>query len=1025
MVQNKNWQNRVESAQTRRTEAKQRKQQRENKGVYKAQVLELFSFLDRHNDKLLREWRDEPVVIHLWTDSRPEGDDYEQNGGYDGNACKKKMRRRSVSFSEASTPSPGKKIRGRSSSFNELQAGSKRGKGRSSSFSETHAPGSGKFSGRSRSTSQTSLHDSEENAPLLCRRHFFTGKCSATSGKGGRKGGAGCGYCAHVHFQGYHQTLANVVLSGSHNGQAADGTTGRLNVAKCILSEASDAAVSALDAAEDADTSAADAIGMIYHLPVGGDADERKEVADVTRLSAAISKSLSRKNCSIGSVVYVTLNNILLFDRHRDGLFLSEEELQSVLYGNGNKWRSMSSLSEHSEQEQSVRDRGQNPAKFEPSATSLPGQILEFIVTFLPDAGMAAMALVCQDWYDEIGQTSPELWRHLLERRSWPGPTKIPPPMQEVEIVSDDSIKSTPKELHRDAFISHYGVLRDVNAIKRALYALNGPGESVGEKEAIVQEFYKRRGAPQYPNGCIGVRIWSPTRVLGAFHYDCTLRLFEAVAKRTMTESSCSHGCREVVCVRAAPFPISKKRCYSLVAMDLDDDMVGCLCQARSSTRVSNEFFLTGVGREDFLCAGGGGSNDGAGPSELGNEVLVSMNVREAVLNFLLSCDEMDHRLLRLYDFLAEEEGDISEVDVSVTKNIVACGHGRFMLEVAISLPVLGSDDESDTVVTLLARKLFLVSAAAGAIVWMGDSVATGPLAHEEENVSLAGLRASPLGPRVDETLLTSCVAIASPGSPGILSIDIGQHGEVHSVQTTQAFGPSEFVLHGVVEEEREASAVHTSKRAVVMTSSDIVVGNNFCHTTEEDEVMQKCVVCFHPRSSQARSQVDARNVGSTLVLEGGREIVQMEVIRDKHVLAICRILQKGSDVGLHLTDTHPNALWLGNVDEQPNGLLYAVIIHVPTRMEIERVSLGDLSFVYPNDLPICFSAVGNCVAVGVACDGLILTGDDIRAVGESARRLSVDDKVRTEKRGKKKSKRKSNKGGKKDGFVRGRSMRG
>jgi hypothetical protein len=108
--------------------------------------------------------------------------------------------------------------------------------------------------------------------------------------------------------------------------------------------------------------------------------------------------------------------------------------------------------------------------------------------------------------------------------------------------------------------------------------------------------------------------------------------------------------------------------------------------------------------------------------------VLHVISIGEAVLNYLLSFEEADHRLLRLYDFLTDG-GDMSEVEILASHSIKACGYGRFLVEVSISIPSLELDEEEDIMI-LLDRKVILFSATAEAIVWMGESNPTDTSEH-------------------------------------------------------------------------------------------------------------------------------------------------------------------------------------------------------------------------------------------------------------------------------------------------------
>jgi hypothetical protein len=111
--------------------------------------------------------------------------------------------------------------------------------------------------------------------------------------------------------------------------------------------------------------------------------------------------------------------------------------------------------------------------------------------------------------------------------------------------------------------------------------------------------------------------------------------------------------------------------------------------------------------------------------------VLHVISIGEAVLNYLLSSEEADHRLLRLYDFLTDG-GDVSEVEILASHSIKACGYGRFLVEVSISIPSLELDEEEDIMI-LLDRKVILFSATAEAIVWMGESNPMDTLPRHED----------------------------------------------------------------------------------------------------------------------------------------------------------------------------------------------------------------------------------------------------------------------------------------------------
>jgi hypothetical protein len=82
---------------------------------------------------------------------------------------------------------------------------------------------------------------------------------------------------------------------------------------------------------------------------------------------------------------------------------------------------------------------------------------------------------------------------------------------------------------------------------------------------------------------------------------DCTLNLFDAA------ETSCGtyRRCRRRLSVSVAPFSTSKRNKSKLIAMDLDQHIIGCLFAVGSDDDPRK--WLGVVDRHDFLCAAGRG----------------------------------------------------------------------------------------------------------------------------------------------------------------------------------------------------------------------------------------------------------------------------------------------------------------------------------------------------------------------------------------------------------------------------------
>ena len=101
-----------------------------------------------------------------------------------------------------------------------------------------------------------------------------------------------------------------------------------------------------------------------------------------------------------------------------------------------------------------------------------------------------------------------------------------------------------------------------------------------------------------------------------------------------------------------------------------------------------------------------------------------------------------------------------------------------------------------------------------------------------------------------------------------------------------------------------------------------------------------------------------------------------MERIREEHVLLICNQVYEGDFDDPHLFR-----------HRRPAILSFANVIHVPTRQLIHRVQLPDdttrieLILYPPKSLVVCCG--GNTIGVGVWWKGVVMTGTDVRSVGD------------------------------------------
>lgn len=906
-------------------------------------------------------------TIHVWTDTIPSDsppilDLYEE----EEDILQQKLKRgRSGSFQETR--------RDRSDSFNEIQM-----RGRSGSFIDTPRKPRKSLEGGSGSGKKIHPRSKESIEPVdeescvsvhLCRAQFFTGKCDnfkLTCKKGVT--------CRHVHYAKHHKTLGEILSQGP----------------KDVLENAEN---SLANSTLDDDVEQAGGMDMMYYFPIKlGEACGNPEGEQNPLSGQVLSRALSDKSCSNASLVYVAYENELIFDRYQTGVIVPE---LAFVFGADRRGRSASAISELSEASEEADDGV--------DAEYTPAAVLEYILTFLPDTAVASMARVCTSWHNEIGKSSSHLWRHMLERRNWPFPVN--------ERNSDDS---------ENFFKLHYQVVRDVQAVKAALSTLLNPRRGVlDEVEMAYQSFSTRRTAPSEPNSCVAIEVWAPSEVLVAYSHDCTIRLFKTVAKGPTG----GRACRELISVCVNPYRKTTRKKARLVAMCLDVDTVGCLLQVQGGTKDEN-YILSIISRNDYLEAAGGDSSS-LGWSELDDGVLNVISVGEAVVNCLLSADEMDHRLLRLTDFM-NNGGEISDMEVLVSPSVIACGHGRFLIEVSISIPDFDAendDDEDDdpSSLIMLDRKLVIFSSTLGAIVWMGDSNPTQNLIPRRHDLLLSGVKHSS-----NYGTGHSVVAVSS-ASPTILWTEIDTSGQPSAMRHIQA---AEMARTDILSTPTNVAwELETGRlRPIALFPDEIVVVDVLFQERGDDSRDFRSIVSFYPRRLDGS---DDHVLYHTEVFDNCN-VLYMKRIRDEHVLLVCEELDRSHHASFHASsstvDEVRNARDDNDDDDDDevvrgarNICVNVLVLHVPTRHLIDRIRLPVDPRLLEN-LVVTFE--GDTIGVGVWWKGIIMTGADVRAVGSSKYQSNDEEGSNSKNSSAKKKKRLAKKESTKGRAFRGKGMR-
>jgi len=546
------------------------------------------------------------ITIDIWTDTRPESRfEYLPQKQHDDD---------NVDFNDSDEDyDNGRKV-GKGGRFkgNKMVKGKRGGFKKSKGKSHPNANNKhrdnnditvvGSSRDRSNSTSQQYKNVKDER---LCAKEFYLGKdtCKGTSynkqqhggsKKGGRKGrsdsigniednSTGCTY-QHYHqlpkFKRNHKIKSQKPLTlyqVLHEKYVPTHSTSD-DVIKPMSSLPVKVRDAALKSSYNANTKeGSSCVDMMYHTrftvenkePQGIDNDgsnissssgdesddeqQDKDKQQQSIISQTLHQLLTKEKIQPTSIVYLTIQGILIYDRHRtNGLVVSDKEEQFLLYGTIIELSAEEEM--HLDQQMDEEQQQQLNAGPMIIHQELTHHLLDEILSYCDDKCVSTLPQVCQSWRDEVGTRSPQLWKMLLFRHGWPfGMKTSEGENDDVDVL--DECKQT-----KETFISHYTVVRDVRAIVDACnYMTTGSSSNrqhscIG-RESAVQLFKATKGAPSLrktrDNQC-QVKIWSntaysedsSTRALAAYE-DCTLRLFEVVRGGGGSDNSNSIICRQ------------------------------------------------------------------------------------------------------------------------------------------------------------------------------------------------------------------------------------------------------------------------------------------------------------------------------------------------------------------------------------------------------------------------------------------------------------------------------------------------
>ena len=704
---------------------------------------------------------------------------------------------------------------------------------------------------------------------------------------------------------------------------------------------------------------------------ISGSSDEHKSIP-ISKIHTALRSTLEEGKVPNISLVYLTIQGVLIYDRYRGGLTFTENEERYLLFGDA-------IVDDVSDANLDIDEGQREPMRLHEQLTH---NLLDEILSYCDDEAAAILPQVCASWRDEAGTRSPSLWKILLDRHGWPLVEN-----GEVGGKPDDDVVDECKNC-RDTFVSHYTVVRDAKALAAACNYMNGDEKRPSKLgvESALQVFKATKGAPNLDDPGLShsgkvsycsVKIWSDnkegasTRALAAY-YDCSLRLFDVIGGDPGSVSKGTIKCRQIVCARAAPPSSSRKKgSCTLRSMDMDDNVVACFVEetrekvvawpndleGENGSVMTDELipWITVFSRDNILCAGNEGTID--------DECIRSFDIRGAIIDYLLSGDADPDEPLRecLNNYLSiHDQHSTEDVGMTVTPKLIACGAGHFLFKAYIIIPGY-TEGTSD-----VGNRLFIFSTQKGGIVKSFH------MGRDQFRASLFASRPFRCGAKATCTN----ILVHVPSALFSLSVVLQRDGTIDVQQKSMQLG-----VQLENEERYLVNAVVTSTHSVLAIDRIGLEGHHICFQSLQFSDFHK------------------------VEITGRKRVARIFLIGENHVAAVISSHRRNNE---------------GDENDVEDESSEMAVYHIPTCQEIYRRP-------FPSE-SISVDYMGGTLALNLSNIGFVITGGNAREVARSA---LIEDSAQITSpsgknpKGKKKRLASLASGRKKDGFARGQSLRG
>jgi hypothetical protein len=1057
-----NWQRRVESAESRRMEQRDRKarqkEETSKKSEYQKYVRHLFSMIDEHYKNNSTK---NAVVLHLWLDKVPLS------------ALKKSSYHSDFTFEQKQLRENKKIIKA---------SNSKKG---------CHP----------RSNADFNKNNKNDDDIQYCRQYFFYAQCSANTPVNANVINSPCtqklSSCIHHLYHVKPSLVECISLRDSSYTNSGSMPSSTALISELKLSFEAAALRKKGSNGDDSRTSLSivdSAMNALFHLGLDFspqqhflssiaineeqlDACSEKEEGHTTDTpSVFIQKYLAAEQVSVTNIVYVVMDGKFWYDRYRGSVLLPPPSFSMHTLDSTQK----ASICENS------KSYGNSAMEVSCRKAKIPSNLLLFIFIFLPDQYVSTLSMVCKAYAKEIASNK-NLWSFLLQRRGWPTSS-----FSMGHTTSVNNLEGRECNHYRNSYFSHVAALTLLQTLAQNITSLVSGGGKGGNptRNNFINHFSANNynflsfratnGAPNIDDKCATLKVLDNSnntsgnvskndtiKAIGAFSRDGTIRAFELTAfgQKNNSTYNTRGAVRQIASVRATPLI----RNSTLVAMDMDDKFIACLCHvpcdsALQYSKGRHTVLLSVIHIEDFWCSGTPGGESIKHPDRclVRSKTSSFFNLEVAVF------ESIEQQL----SFHSEEavvlRGEASYTKyqcrpvISVSPSIAACGNGNFVVHVEMLAFFKNAHNEEEghhSINNDLKHYIAVYSVRAEAVISMHEItssiIANTMISSPSVVTSLNSgeLSCWKLMACADNSTSTtnshrsrSCAAYIyvcheqPPFHLVLLHVLVESHKMGLDIASVVDCYPQ--YITSPLSSQDDLWTCSSVLSEIMPTSRMLAIAENAVGCSD-DKTIFKAVLTFHNPSNDLTKESGSCSTTARSFTYENYIVDAMKSLGDQHLLIIGRMCSGDNrenyvesssieelmeDLNTLHTTQRPNMRLYNSRKRQWN--YFSSIIGVPSGSEIWQVQLDALhrdQSVFPSDtatFPCLIVATSNrdpcIVAIPLGLGVIMIRIGEVTYGDESS---TANMESATKSKSKKKKKIVTTPNGKKDGFARGMSL--